>query len=137
MNAHLTLFQAPENQVCARWDLWSHGTESLELVGDSQRLALQSSVPDLRGTFIGSRLPLVHHKHLKSTNLLERLNEEFKWRTSIVRIPQPSFLQSLTHITRPRMARYAVTASRRDAQIGFWRGQASSDLDLRILACAG
>jgi putative transposase len=32
------------------------------------------------------RLPLAHHKHLKSTNLLERLNEEFKRRTRIVRI---------------------------------------------------
>ncbi len=32
------------------------------------------------------RLPQAHHKHLKSTNLLERLNEEFKRRTQIVRI---------------------------------------------------
>jgi len=32
------------------------------------------------------RLPRAHHKHLKSTNLLERLNEEFKRRTAIVRI---------------------------------------------------
>lgn len=32
------------------------------------------------------RLPRAHHKHLKSTNLLERLNEEFKRRTRIVRI---------------------------------------------------
>ena len=32
------------------------------------------------------RLPRAHHKHLKSTNLLERLNEEFKRRTHIVRI---------------------------------------------------
>lgn len=32
------------------------------------------------------RLPRAHHKHLKSTNLLERLNEEFKRRTRVVRI---------------------------------------------------
>lgn len=32
------------------------------------------------------RLPLVHHKHLKSTNMLERLNEEIKRRTHVVRI---------------------------------------------------
>lgn len=32
------------------------------------------------------RLPLRHHKHLKSTNLLERLNEEIKRRTRVVRI---------------------------------------------------
>ena len=32
------------------------------------------------------RLPAEHHKHLKSTNMLERLNEEIKRRTHIVRI---------------------------------------------------
>ena len=32
------------------------------------------------------RLPLEHHKHLKSTNMLERLNEEIKRRTHVVRI---------------------------------------------------
>lgn len=32
------------------------------------------------------RLPLRHHKHLKSTNMLERLNEEIKRRTRVVRI---------------------------------------------------
>lgn len=31
-------------------------------------------------------LPLGHHKHLKSTNMLERLNEEIKRRTHVVRI---------------------------------------------------
>lgn len=32
------------------------------------------------------RLPFGHHKHLKSTNMLERLNEEIKRRTLVVRI---------------------------------------------------
>jgi putative transposase len=32
------------------------------------------------------RLPPQHHKHLKSTNMLERLNEEIKRRTHVVRI---------------------------------------------------
>ena len=32
------------------------------------------------------RLPQAHHKHLKSTNMLERLNEEIKRRTRVVRI---------------------------------------------------
>jgi putative transposase len=32
------------------------------------------------------RLPLQHHKHLKSTNMLERLNEEIRRRTYVVRI---------------------------------------------------
>ena len=30
------------------------------------------------------RLPLPHHKHMKSTNMLERLNQEIKRRTHIV-----------------------------------------------------
>ena len=32
------------------------------------------------------QLPHAHHKHLKSTNMLERLNEEIKRRTHVVRI---------------------------------------------------
>ena len=32
------------------------------------------------------RLPRAHHKHMKSTNRLERLNEEIKRRTRVVRI---------------------------------------------------
>ena len=37
------------------------------------------------------RLPRQHHKHMKSTNLLERLNEEIKRRTRVVRIfPNPA-----------------------------------------------
>ena len=39
-----------------------------------------------RATFVFYRMPREHHKHLKSTNLLERLNQEFKRRTHIVRI---------------------------------------------------
>jgi putative transposase len=36
------------------------------------------------------RLPLAHHKHMKSTNMLERLNQELKRRTHVVRIfPNP------------------------------------------------
>jgi putative transposase len=37
------------------------------------------------------RLPRQHHRHMKSTNLLERLNEEIKRRTRVVRIfPNPA-----------------------------------------------
>jgi putative transposase len=37
------------------------------------------------------RLPREHHKHLKSTNMLERLNEEIRRRTRVVRIfPNPA-----------------------------------------------
>ena len=32
------------------------------------------------------RLPLAHHRHMKSTNMLERLNQEIKRRTHVVRI---------------------------------------------------
>jgi len=41
---------------------------------------------NIEETFAFYRLPAAHHKHLKSTNLLERLNQEFKRRTHIVRI---------------------------------------------------
>ena len=37
-------------------------------------------------TFTFYRLPRQHRKHLKSTNLLERLNEEIRRRTYVVRI---------------------------------------------------
>ena len=36
-------------------------------------------------TFAFYRLPYQHHKHMRSTNLLERVNEEIKRRTHIVR----------------------------------------------------
>lgn len=37
------------------------------------------------------RLPRQHHKHMKSTNMLERLNEEIKRRTLVIRIfPNPA-----------------------------------------------
>lgn len=41
---------------------------------------------NIEETFTFYRLPRGHHKHLKSTNLLERLNQEIKRRTHVVRI---------------------------------------------------
>ena len=41
---------------------------------------------NIEETFTFYRLPPPHHKHMKSTNMLERLNEEIKRRTHIVRI---------------------------------------------------
>jgi transposase-like protein len=41
---------------------------------------------DIEETLTFFRLPLEHRKHLRSTNLLERLNEEIKRRTHVVRI---------------------------------------------------
>jgi transposase-like protein len=48
-------------------------------------------------TLIFYRLPRQHHKHLKSTNMLERLNEEIKRRTHVIRIfpmPRPACASS-------------------------------------------
>jgi putative transposase len=42
--------------------------------------------PRLCGGKLFYRLPRQHHKHLKSTNMLERLNEEIRRRTHVVRI---------------------------------------------------
>ncbi len=41
---------------------------------------------NIEETFTFYRLPLPHHKHLKSTNMLERYNQEIKRRTHIVRV---------------------------------------------------
>ena len=41
---------------------------------------------NIEETFAFHRLPRAHHKHLKSTNLIERLNQEIKRRTLLVRI---------------------------------------------------
>ena len=41
---------------------------------------------NIEETFTVYRLPRQHHKHMKSTNLLERLNEEIRRRTWVVRI---------------------------------------------------
>src|SRR6476660_6009402 len=45
---------------------------------------------NIEETFTFYRLPREHHKHLKSTNMLERLNQELKRRTHVIRIfPNP------------------------------------------------
>ena len=44
------------------------------------------SEDNIEETLTFYRLPRQHHKHLKSTNILERLNEEIKRRTHVVRI---------------------------------------------------
>ena len=41
---------------------------------------------NIEQTWTYYRLPLAHHKHVKSTNLLERFNQEIKRRTLVVRI---------------------------------------------------
>ena len=41
---------------------------------------------NIEETFTFYRLPAEHHKHLKSTNMLERINQEIKRRTLVVRI---------------------------------------------------
>ena len=41
---------------------------------------------NIEETFAYYRLPLQHHKHMKSTNMLERQNEEIKRRTYVIRI---------------------------------------------------
>jgi putative transposase len=41
---------------------------------------------NIEETFTFYRLPVEHHKHMKSTNMLERINEELKRRTLVVRI---------------------------------------------------
>ena len=40
----------------------------------------------IEATLTYYRLQLAHYKHMKSTNMLERFNQELKWRTHVVRI---------------------------------------------------
>src|SRR5689334_5264800 len=64
--------------------LWtSHSVEKLGMSLQARRRWVEENIDETL-TFYG--LPLSHHKHLKSTNLLERLNEELKRRTLVVRI---------------------------------------------------
>ena len=56
---------------------------------DGRRPIPSSATPveeNISETLTFYRLPRGHHKHLKSTNMLERLNEEIKRRTRVVRI---------------------------------------------------
>jgi transposase-like protein len=41
---------------------------------------------NIEETFSFYRMPKEHHRHLKSTNVLERLNQELKRRTHVIRI---------------------------------------------------
>jgi transposase-like protein len=62
-------------------------------------------------TFYG--LPLPHHKHLKSTNLLERLNEELKRRTLVVGIfPNPASCLRLSRALAVEMHENWIEATR-------------------------
>ncbi len=55
---------------------------------------LTSSVEEtIEQTLTFFRLPRQHHKHLKSTNMLERLNEEIRRRTYVVRTNTESCLR--------------------------------------------
>lgn len=41
---------------------------------------------NIEETFTFYRWPRAHHKHIRSTNMLERINEEIKRRTYVIRI---------------------------------------------------
>ena len=64
-------------------------------------------------TFTFYRLPKEHHKHLKSTNLLERLNQELKRRTLVVRIfPNDAACLRLTRALAVEMHEDWIEATR-------------------------
>lgn len=51
------------------------------------------------------RVPRAHHKHLKSTNKLERLNDEIKRRTRVVRIfPNETWLEDSRYLNMTFLA---------------------------------
>jgi len=53
--------------------------------GSPSRAPYQKLAAWVEETLTFYRLPRQHHKHLKSTDMLERLNEEIRRRTYIVR----------------------------------------------------
>jgi Transposase, Mutator family len=88
----------------------------------------------LEATLTFYRLPRQHRKHLKSTNLLERLNEEIKRRTRVVRIfpDAESYLALIrgarsrcTRTGRTRTATFTGTiGARTRKRPGAWRREA-------------
>jgi putative transposase len=59
------------------------------------------------------RLPLAHHKHMKSANMLERLNQEIKRRTHVVRIfPNPESCLRLVRALAAEMHENRLEAMR-------------------------
>ena len=66
---------------------------------------------NIEQTFSFYRLPQLHHQHMKSTNMLERLNEELKRRTQVVRIfPNEA---SCLRLVRALAARFTKAGLRR------------------------
>jgi hypothetical protein len=57
-----------------------------EIKPHKMRYYLERRDAEFEQTLTFFRLPRTHHKHLKSTNMLERLNEEIRRRTYVVRI---------------------------------------------------
>ena len=99
-------------------------------------------------------LPRQHHKHLKSTNMLERLNEEIKRRTRVVRIfPNPASCLRLVLrfriLTSKHPADLRLEARLRSAsswsrerwnpfrRFGLWRQPSSSDNDAAFVSTSG
>lgn len=62
------------------------------------------------------RLPRRHHKHLESANMLERLDEEIKRRTHVVRIPYAIALAD--RLQRLRSSAVAAWAARTPSKFG-------------------
>ena len=76
-------------------------------------------------------LPLQHHKHMKSTNMLERLNEEIKRRTRVVRIfpNAASCLRLIRALTTERHENWieAIRLFEHESVEGTQKGLAPSD----------
>ncbi len=72
-----------------RWNLQearNHLAEWLDKWQDRYPKVCDWVEENIEETFTFYSLPRQHHKHMKSTNMLERLNQEIKRRTHIVRI---------------------------------------------------
>jgi putative transposase len=89
-----------QGPTTASLDRWLYDRRNLAEAGQGLAAWLvkwQSKYPKLTNwveenideTLTFYRLPRQHHKHLKSTNMMERLNEEIKRRTHVARLRAP------------------------------------------------
>ena len=90
--------------------------------GDRYRKLVDWVEETIEETFTFYRLPRQHHKHFKSTNMLERLNEEIKRRTHVVRIfPNATaclrLVRALAPLRRDRIAASSVPGDDPDLRV--------------------
>jgi hypothetical protein len=101
---------------------------------------------NIEETFTFNRLPREHHKHLKSTNMLERLNQELKRRTRVIRIfpnqESASALDPGAGNRNPRrlgpdppLPKYGNGFANKENNFNSWRPPKGNELNPAAVSC--